>query len=210
MADIGHSYRMSGDITASFTNETGCPCKTAYCLNTGYAGCSVTSILQKMREISLYQERAHWLDMDMLEVGVANMTIHMQQTHFAFWAALKSPLIIGADLRELDKSSLEVLKNKDIIALNQDPLGRPVHFIEGAAVEGSIQVWAGELEEGHVVMVFNEKSYPQAVSLPLVTLDLGVQYPVRARELWSGKSWGRISSVETTLEAYQTMVFRLS
>ncbi|KAL4860953.1 glycoside hydrolase superfamily [Aspergillus spectabilis] len=97
---IGHSYRMSGDITASFINETGCPCKTAYCLNTGYAGCSVTSVLRKMREISVYQEQAHWLDMDMLEVGVGSMTVHMQQTHFAFWAALKSPLIIGADLRK--------------------------------------------------------------------------------------------------------------
>lgn len=201
---------MSGDITASFTNETGCPCKTAYCLNTGYAGCSVTSILRKMREISVYQERSHWLDMDMLEVGVANMTVHMQQTHFAFWAALKSPLIIGADLRNLDTHSLEILKNKDIIALNQDPLGRPVDFIEGAGVEGLIQVWAGELEEGHVVMVFNEKSYPQDVSLPLEELNLGVNHPVRARELWSGKSWGRISSIEATLEAYQTLVFRLT
>ncbi|OJJ55367.1 hypothetical protein ASPSYDRAFT_158529 [Aspergillus sydowii CBS 593.65] len=208
--NIGHSYRMSGDITASFTNETGCPCKTAYCLNTGYAGCSVTSILQKMREISVYQERSHWLDMDMLEVGVANMTVHMQQTHFAFWAALKSPLIIGADLRSLDTGSLEILKNKDIIALNQDPLGRPVHFIETAGVEGLIQVWAGELEEGHVVMVFNEKSYPQDVSLPLEELNLGVNYPVHAKELWSGKSWGRIPSIEATLEAYQTLVFRLT
>lgn len=201
---------MSGDITASFTNETDCPCKTAYCLNTGYAGCSVTSILQKMREISVYQERSHWLDMDMLEIGVANMTVHMQQTHFAFWAALKSPLIIGADLRSIDKSSLAILKNKEIIALNQDPLGRPVHFIQGAGVEGSIQVWAGELQVGHVVLVFNEKSYPQDVSLPFEALNLGINYPVRARELWSGNSWGRISSVETTLEAYQTLVFRLS
>lgn len=138
--EIGHSYRMSGDITASFTNETGCPCKTAYCLNTGYAGCSVTSILRKMREISPCQERSHWLDMDMLEVGVANMTVYMQQTHFSFWAVLKSPLIIGADLRTLEQSALDVLTNEEIIALNQGGLGIAVRYVQRVSIEGALQV----------------------------------------------------------------------
>ncbi|CEN60445.1 Putative Alpha-galactosidase [Aspergillus calidoustus] len=208
--DIGHSYRMSGDITAKFINETGCPCKTAYCLNTGYAGCSVTSILRKMREISVYQERGHWLDMDMLEVGVGEMTVYMEQTHFAFWAALKSPLIIGADLRTLRNESLAVLTNRDIIAINQDSLGKPVHFIEGVSVEGSVQVWAGEVKGGNVVLVFNEKSYPQDVHVSLKELGLGIERPVRARELWSGKSWGKIDRVKAQLGAYQTLVFRIT
>ncbi|KAL3463718.1 glycoside hydrolase superfamily [Aspergillus heterothallicus] len=207
---IGHSYRMSGDITASFINETGCPCKTAYCLNTGYAGCSVTSIMRKMREISVYQEQGHWLDMDMLEVGVGDMTVYMQQTHFAFWAALKSPLIIGADLRTLKKESLDILTNPDIIAINQDPLGKPVHYVEEVSVEGSVQIWAGEIKGGNVVLMFNEKSYPQEVELSLKKLGLGIQRPVRAKELWSGKSWGKIDQIQTKLEAYQTLVFRIT
>ncbi|KAL4938378.1 hypothetical protein BDV06DRAFT_215150 [Aspergillus oleicola] len=205
---IGHSYRMSGDITSSFINETGCPCKTAYCLNTGYAGCSVTSIMRKMREITVYQDQGHWLDMDMLEVGVGSLTLNQQQTHFAFWAALKSPLIIGADIRNLTDASLEVLKNKDIIALNQDSLGLPVHYVESASVEKSSQVWAGKLKTGNVVLLFNEKSYPQELSVSFKELGLG--RAVRVKELWSGRSWGTISSVETTLEAYQTLVFRLT
>ncbi|KAL5356449.1 glycoside hydrolase superfamily [Aspergillus floccosus] len=208
--NIGHSYRMSGDITASFINETGCPCKTAYCLNTGYAGCSVTSIMRKMREISVYQTPSHWLDMDMLEVGVGDMTLYMQQTHFAFWSALKSPLIIGADLRTLSNESLSVLTNRDIIALNQDPLGVPVHYVNHVSIEGSLQVWGGDLQRGAVVLVFNEKSYPQVVSLSLPELGLGIDQSVIAKELWSGKSWGKVRSVETTLGAYQTIVLRLT
>ncbi|KAL2811578.1 glycoside hydrolase superfamily [Aspergillus granulosus] len=208
--EIGHSYRMSGDITAKFINETGCPCKTAYCLNTGYAGCSVTSILRKMREISVYQQRGHWLDMDMLEVGVGDMSVPMQQTHFAFWAALKSPLIIGADLRTLKNESLAVLTNRDVIALNQDPLGKPVHFVDSVSVEGWVQVWAGEVKGGNVVLVFNEKSYPQKVEISLKDLGLGIQRPVHAKELWSGKSLGRIDTVEAQLEAYQTLVIRIT
>ncbi|RHZ57490.1 glycoside hydrolase family 27 protein [Aspergillus thermomutatus] len=171
---ICHSYRMSGDITAKFTNETGCACKTAYCLNTGYAGCSVLSIIRKMREISQYQTQGHWLDMDMLEIGNGDMTLSQQQTHFAFGAALKSPLIIGADLSKLSNDSLAVLKNRDIIAVNQDSLGRPVHYIEAASEEGSWQGWAGQVRGGYVVLLLTEKSYPQDLSLGKVEGYKGV------------------------------------
>ncbi|KAL4821209.1 glycoside hydrolase superfamily [Aspergillus spinulosporus] len=208
--NIGHSYRMSGDITTSFINETACQCKTAYCLNTGYAGCSVTTIMRKMREISVYQSPGHWLDMDLLEIGNFNMTLYMQQTHFAFWAALKSPLIISADLRKMTNESLAVLTNKDIIALNQDKLGLPVDYIKDASIEGYLQVWAGQVDGGYAVLIFNEKSYKQTASVSFDDLGLGVKRAMQAKELWSGKSWGKISSVKTILEPYQTLVFKLS
>ncbi|KAL4967191.1 glycoside hydrolase family 27 protein [Aspergillus stella-maris] len=210
---IGHSYRMSGDITATFTNETTCPCKTAYCLNTGYAGCSVLTILRKMREISSFQEPGHWLDMDMLEIGVANMTLHMQQTHMAFWAALKSPLVIGADLGSLGKESLGVLMNSDIIAVNQDSLGKAVRYVEGdgGSVEVEVQVWVGEVEGGYVVLVFNERSYPRDVSVEFLKLGIEIgDGVVSVRELWSGENWGRRDSVEVNLQAYQTIVLKLT
>ncbi|KAL4734923.1 glycoside hydrolase superfamily [Aspergillus similis] len=208
--NIGHSYRMSGDITASFINETACQCKTAYCLNTGYAGCSVTTIMRKMREISVYQSPGHWLDMDLLEIGNFNMTVYMQQTQFAFWAALKSPLVISADLRKMGNESLAVLTNKNIIALNQDKLGLPVNYIEGASIEGHLQVWAGQVDGGYAVLVFNEKSYKQTASVSFGNLGLGIKGAMQTRELWSGKSWGKISAVKTILEPYQTLVFKLS
>lgn len=201
---------MSGDITYQFTNETGCECKTAYCLNTGYAGCSVTSIIRKMREISKYQKPGHWADMDMLEVGNGDMTINMQQTHFAFWAALKSPLIIGADISTLKEESLAVLKNKDIIALNQDPLGVAVDFVEKASIEGSLQVWAGPLSDGNVVLVFNEKSYPQKATVRFDTLGLDLKGKPHVKELWANKSCGKNMQVSVELEAYQTVVYKLT
>lgn len=207
--DIGHSYRMSGDITGTFTNETGCACKTAYCLNTGYAGCSVTTIIQKMKEISQYQTPGHFADMDMLEIGNSNMTLYQQQTHFAFWAALKSPLILGANLGKLSNESVAVITNKDVIAINQDPLGTAVNYIDDASADGSIQVWAGNLADGNVVLLFNEKSYPQSASVSFNSLGLGLKGGQNVQELWSGKNWGRVSVVNTTLEAYQTLVFKL-
>lgn len=203
---IGHSYRISGDITASFTNETGCACKTAYCLNTGYAGCSVLTIINKMREISQYGVQGHWLDMDMLEIGVANMTLYQQQTHFTFWSALKSPLIIGADLSRLSNESLAILTNKNIIALNQDSLGKPVSYVETLSEDGLWQVWAGNIESGYVVLLLNEKSYPQTISLQLSNLGLGT--PRKIVELWSEKTL-KTNAFNGTLQPYQTLVFKI-
>lgn len=200
---------MSGDITGVFINETSCDCKTAYCLDTGYAGCSVVTIIQKMREISQYQSPGHFADMDMLEIGNANMTLYQQQTHFAFWSALKSPLIIGADINSLSNESISVLTNKEIISINQDPLGTAINYIESASIEGSIQVWAGRLEDGDVVLLFNQKSYPQTSALSFSSLGIGSSASRDVRELWSGKNWGRTSKVNAFLEPYQTLVFKL-
>ncbi|GLA54736.1 hypothetical protein AnigIFM63604_000882 [Aspergillus niger] len=205
--DIGHSYRMSGDITTSFINETECQCKTAYCLNTGYAGCSVLTIINKMKEISQHQTPGHWLDMDMLEVGNANFTLNQQQTHFAFWAALKSPLIIGADLSKLSNDSLAVLTNEAIISINQDALGEPVTYREARSKEGLFQVWAGKVEDGYVVLLLNEKSYPQTVSLSFASLGLGS--PQKVIELWSGQTLQDLSKFNGILGSYQTLVFKV-
>lgn len=58
-----------------------------------------------------------------MQVGNKGLTENEQRSHFALWSLLKSPLFIGADLRTLSKSALEILLAKEVIAVNQDPLG---------------------------------------------------------------------------------------
>ena len=77
------------------------------------------------------------------------------------WAALKSPLLIGADLRELSPSTLTILNNPAVIAINQDPLGRPAGRIyrntnvkKDEYGEGETQIWSGPLHGGDQVVVF--------------------------------------------------------
>ena len=60
----------------------------------------------------------------MLEVGNGKMTKNEYQAHFALWAALKSPLLIGCDVTKLSNDTLEILGNEEVIAINQDSLGR--------------------------------------------------------------------------------------
>ena len=109
----------------------------------------------------------------------------------------------------MTNESLAVLTNIDIIALNQDKLGLPVNYIEDASIQGYLQVWAGQINGGHALLIFNEKGYKQTASVSF-GLGLSLKGAMQAKELWSGKSWGKISAVKAILEPYQTLVFKLS
>jgi hypothetical protein len=65
----------------------------------------------------------NWNDDDILEVGNPGLTIAEQRTHFALWCMVKSPLLVGCDVRSIANDSLALMKNKELIAINQDPLG---------------------------------------------------------------------------------------
>jgi alpha-galactosidase len=97
----------------------------------------------------------------MLEVGLGGMTDDEYKAHFTMWALLKSPLLIGADLRTLSPSALTILNNPAIIAINQDPAGRSAHRVHiDYAVKkdkygiGETQVWSGPLAAGDQVVAF--------------------------------------------------------
>jgi hypothetical protein len=65
----------------------------------------------------------HYNDADMLEIGNGNLTLAEQRSHFALWCIMKSPLLIGADVRAISLESLGILKNERLISINQDDLG---------------------------------------------------------------------------------------
>ncbi|KAI1762235.1 glycoside hydrolase family 27 protein [Hypoxylon sp. FL1150] len=188
------SYRMSGDIHASFSSDNSGVCKTAYCLNTGYAGVSVLTMIRKMREIAAFQTPGSWADMDMLEIGTNSMNEFEEQTHFSFWAALKSPLIIGADITNISESSLSILLNKEVIAISQDELGVAASYVPELSTEGSIQVWGGPLSHQYVALALNEGNSTQDISLTLNKLP-GMETScngtsVSVRDVWSEKKLG--------------------
>jgi hypothetical protein len=64
-----------------------------------------------------------WNDPDMLEVGNGGMTNDEYIAHFSLWALSKSPLLIGCDVTKMDQATLDILTNKEVIAVNQDKLG---------------------------------------------------------------------------------------
>jgi alpha-galactosidase len=212
------SYRMSGDITSSFAKDSAGVCTTAYCLNTGYAGVSVLTMIRKMREISSFQQPGSWADMDMLEIGTGTMTEYEEQTHFSFWAALKSPLIIGADISTMNKSSLDILLNEEIIAINQDDAGIAASYLPALSTEGSVQIWSGPLTGGsaeHVILALNYGSNATDIYIPwsgIPELQAGVAASYRVRDVWAAQNLGIIETGITmkNVSSHQTKVLIVS
>ena len=92
----------------------------------------------------------------MLEVGNGGMTHEEYKTHFSLWAALKSPLILGNDVANMTVETASILKNAEIIAVNQDPLGISAgiaerHSLLGFNAKITSDVWTGPLVNGDAV-----------------------------------------------------------
>lgn len=94
-----------------------------------------------------------WNDPDMLEVGNGKLTFEQNRSHFALWCMMCAPLILGNDLRNISDDVLKIVKNPDLIAINQDALGVPAKRV----VKGTVDVLVKPLADGNVaVCAFNK------------------------------------------------------
>ena len=96
----------------------------------------------------------HWNDPDMLLVGNPGLSLSEQRAQFALWAIFAAPLYISADLRTISKDSLSILKNEEVISINQDPLGKQGYVLSD---EGPYRVWVRPLSQGRLAVLFENK-----------------------------------------------------
>jgi len=140
-----------------------------------------------------YAGPGHWNDPDMLVVGwvgwgpslhPTKLTPDEQYTHISLWSLLSAPLLIGCDLTRLDEFTLNLLTNDEVLALDQDPLGKQA---TPKIKKGTIQVWVKDLEDGNKAMgIFNLGDESQKFSLALS--EVGVSSKVKVRDLWRQKN----------------------
>lgn len=136
-----------------------------------------------------YAGPGHWNDPDMLVVGAMGWGNNISETtltpnekiaYVSLWALLAAPLIISADLSRLDPFTLALLTNDDVLAVNQDPLGRQA---SRRAAEGATEVWAKELADGRLAVgLFNRG--PVAAPVTARWQDLGLTGRQPLRDLW--------------------------
>lgn len=148
---VGHSWRTTGDIYNCFS------CKHDH---GGYYSWGALNILNMRNQDELRKAAGpdHWNDMDMLEVGNGGLTLDEERTHFALWAILNSPLLLGNDLRNMSPQTLDILTNKEIIAINQDSLG-----IQGFKYkkEGTVEIWVKPMVNNEwAICFFNRSQQP--------------------------------------------------
>jgi len=175
---VANSWRMSGDIYNSFTRPDAlCSCddeRDPQCIAPG-THCSLLFVLN---HVSAYADKARpgaWNDLDILQVGIGGMTDEENKAHIALWAAIKSPLLLGHDLRVMDTKTLTTVNNPAILALSQDPLTksalrvqRDVNVPKDKYGIGETHVWSGSLAHGdQVVILLNMANEKQTISVSL-------------------------------------------
>ena len=173
----GNCWRTTGDITDTWESMSGIGFRQAG--HEAYAG------------------PGHWNDPDMLVVGwvgwgpslhPTRLSAHEQITHITLWSLLCSPLLIGCDMTRLDEFTLSLLTNDEVLAVNQDPLGKQAARIKN---DGDVEVWAKPMEDGSLAVgLFNrgEKSNPVKVTWG----ELGLTGPKSVRDLWRQKDLGTV------------------
>jgi alpha-galactosidase len=99
-------------------------------------------ILDKERDLAKYAGPGHWNDPDMLEVGNGGMTTEEYKTHFSLWCMLAAPLIAGNDLQNMSPETAEILTNSELIAIDQDTLGKQGFCYRD---NGDYEIWIKKL-----------------------------------------------------------------
>ena len=144
-SEVGHMWRTTGDIYNCFSCEKK---------HGTWSSWGVMKIIDMQKDIRKYAGPGHWNDPDMLEVG-NGMVVNEDRAHFAMWCMLAAPLIAGNDIRNMSKETSDILKNKDVIAVNQDSLG--IQGFKFNTVD-SVEYWAKPLKGGDWAVAFLNRS----------------------------------------------------
>ena len=185
----GNLWRTTGDIEARWQ--------------------SIYDILSQQKGLAAYAGPGHWNDPDMLEVGNGKLSLAENRTHFSMWAMLAAPLLAGNDLPHMKPEIKEILTNRDVIAINQDPLGHQARYIYS---KGEVEVWARDLQGGaRAIAIVNVGS--DVVSTHPFHLDLaqlGLHGAQHAKNLWTGKEMELTNNMPIELASHDILLLRMA
>ncbi|MET0374816.1 MAG: NPCBM/NEW2 domain-containing protein [Rhizorhabdus sp.] len=158
---------------------------------------------------ALYAHPGSWNDPDMLFVGKGDFDenhLTEARSHFALWAIINAPLLIGSDLRKTPRVLMDVFGNADLIAVNQDPGG---HQAVVAFDSSDAQVFVKTLTGGDkAVALLNRSSRPIKATITSGHLKFRDDAPVLITDLWTGKSTSFTREMTVTVAPRETLVFR--
>ena len=181
------SWRISSDIKAEFS--------------------SILKIIDLNADLSKYASAGHYNDMDMLQVG-RGMTYDEDKSHFSMWCMLNSPLLAGNDLRKMTPQTIEILTNKELIALNQD-----AGFKQATRLSSTddVDVWLKPLginADAKAIAILNRSNAEKSYTFTAKSLNL--KRSALLRDLWLHKDLGKIGKEQKfTIPAHGIVVLKI-
>ena len=195
--DIGNLWRTTDDIQDSWE------------VKKGQGGLGVVQILDLQAGLEAYSGPGHWTDPDMLEVGNGGMTAAEYRAHFSFWCLLAAPLMAGNDLRAMTPETRDILTNGEVIAIDQDPLGK-----QGSRVrrDADGEVWARTLADGsRAVILLNRSLKPVPIAVNWTEIGYPKSLEAKVRDLWQHKDVGAFrGSFQATVAPHGVVMVRIT
>jgi alpha-galactosidase len=198
-----HMWRTTGDIADSWESMMG--------------------IVRLQAGLEDYAGPNGWNDPDMLVVGMhgrgnvaqGGMSDTEYKVHFMLWCMLAAPLMIGCDVREMSEPTRSILLNRELIAVNQDPLGVQGRTIGSAEHDWhgpDYQVWSKPLVDGSVAVAFFNftADQPRGMLVPWEALAIHDRRSCEVRDLWTGEDLGvHQRFFETHVAGHDAVVVRI-
>ncbi|MEO6963226.1 MAG: glycoside hydrolase family 27 protein [Puia sp.] len=197
--EVGHLWRSSGDISDSWS-KAGAGDGRIW-------GGSVLVNLDLQQGLEKYAGPGRWNDPDMLEVGNGGLTTAENRAHFSLWCMLAAPLIAGNDLSNMSKETVSTLTNKEVIALDQDKLGKQGYLIEN---EEYFQIYLKPLSGGDTaICLFNRGDQTKETNIDWKKYKIGAGHSIR--DLWKKQAAGTTTtSFKASIPKHDVVVLRLS
>jgi alpha-galactosidase len=184
----GNLWRTTGDIDPSWDR--------------------IYAILSQQSGLAKYAGPGHWNDPDMLEVGNGKLTLAENRAHFSMWAMLAAPLLAGNDLPNMKPEVRAILTNPDVIAIDQDSLGK-----QGirAYDDGEVEVWTRHLSGGAMAIALLAAGDARYSTHPF-HLDLariGLHGPQQGKNLWTGKPVTLTPNMPIEMVSHDVLLVRI-
>jgi alpha-galactosidase len=181
---------------------------------------SIMQITDINARLADHASPGHWNDPDMLVIGIyddpkavvneagANgCTDEEYRSHMSLWCLMASPLLCGNDIRNMNQATKDILLNSEIIAVNQDPLGKQAKKIRD---DGDVEVFAKPLADGSWAVGLLNRNDGTEKKIHFSWNEIGIQGKWTVRDLWEHLDLGRFSDqFERVVKPHQCAVLRL-
>ncbi|KAI0277399.1 glycoside hydrolase [Russula aff. rugulosa BPL654] len=187
-ARVGHSWRMSGDSTPTWN----------------FIKSIMNGNVGRLSSVNFFAHN----DMDMMEIGNGNLTIQEERTHFAVWAFMKSPILLGTDLTKLSSEEIKIITNAELLAFHQDSaFGKPAmpYISSTTAATEPPQFYSGKSVRGTHVFVVNTNDTSATFNINFADVPGLHSRNVLVHDMWTSRDLGIFSgSYNITLAAHDT------